>query len=405
MWIIAEDAPTLHDLSFSNSKYGFIKDGKLKEPVVSFNGKTKDPPLYYLLTFESGTMTLATQSSGFKSLSENLGRLGQHSDPSGGCWPSDSDYDDLFDRKDFDIAGWTLAFPVKIASKEVRSGDDKFDAYIERMSLQAGDFTLAQLLIDMSQSKTLCRTLSSFGAEEWDKETDTVQHNFELFIEDWLTDMKNKDRTVIGVSIKAGNPEDAVTSALLISIITEVNKNAPTFPPTSCDYLVYPWLEPGSSSQPEDGLEENALCLALMTGGTSPPSPVGLPYSGTFVNATENHAGTLCMNSSIFWDKWLLLLVQQLNAVTEIYPTTPYAKANSDGSVAVAPCFYVGYNPDHPDTGDTYFRFTDKMSYGLLYFQCMPYFQWTGSYLESSAEDSSNAGAWLHHIEVKQSGK
>lgn len=199
--------------------------------------------------------------------------------------------------------------------------------------------------------------------------------------------MKENNKTVIGVSLTAGDPEC-------------VNEDAPTFPPTSCDYVLYPWLDPcANDAQAADRVDENALCLALMTDNATSPSPPGLPYSGTFVNATDNHAGTFCMHTNQFWKQWFLEVTQVLNAITEIYPTTPYAQAYSDGSVVVAPRFIVGHNPDHPDSTDRYFSFRDG-----LYAKEVDrvYWDWSGDLLSSNAEDSSAVGSWVNHVEVNE---
>lgn len=162
---------------------------------------------------------------------------------------------------------------------------------------------------------------------------------------------------------------------------------------------MYPWMDPSKSSTPTDGLDGNALCLALMTNNESPPSPASLPYSGTFVNDTDDRGGAFCMRVQEFWVKWFLPLMQVLNKSTEIYPTKPYANAHGDGSCEVAPRFYIGYNPEHPDLTDPYFSF----HFGDWYdWYDWVYWQWNGDSLKSQAED--DAGSWWHKVFVKEYG-
>ena len=58
----------------------------------------------------------------------------------------------------------------------------------------------------------------------------------------------------------------------------------------------------------------------------TPPSPVGLPYSGTFVE--ENCL--YCMNSRIFWGSWLLKQLSAVIKMMELVPDTPYVAYNDD---------------------------------------------------------------------------
>lgn len=186
---------------------------------------------------------------------------------------------------------------------------------------------------------------------------------------------------------------------MLISLVT-VNKDAPFFPPTSCDYVTYPWLDPSSSSaSSSDDSDGNALCLCLMTGHASPPSPPSLAYSGTFVNATDNNDGTFCMNADQFWTQWLLPLTQTLNAGTQICPADPKVVACSDGDYKVTFYYYQGYNPDHPSSSDAYFSFKQ---YTIENNE--KEWVWFSGWLHSHAEDEADFIVTLNKVVADEYG-
>jgi hypothetical protein len=155
---------------------------------------------------------------------------------------------------------------------------------------------------------------------------------------------------------------------------------------------MYPWLDPSSaSSTAANNLDSNALCYLMMTGNATPPSLAGLPYSGTWVNDQDAHQGVLCIERSQFWDSWLLPLMQEVNAGTEIYPLKPGAEAYSDGSVTVCPSLYVGYNPDHSDPSKSYFSFTDNGD-GT--------WSWSDGGLKSYNEACADSGCLVNKVKV-----
>lgn len=145
----------------------------------------------------------------------------------------------------------------------------------------------------------------------------------------------------------------------LLIYLTTVNATAPTFVPTSIDYYNYPWHDPSNPNSPvADGLDQNALTYLTMTDYANPPVPVGMAYSGAFV---ETGQGALaCMNARLFWNSWLLPLLQEINQATQLVPTAPYLEdATSSGwLVSVAPRYNFGSNPNHPSYGDSYFGWT-----------------------------------------------
>ncbi|KDQ56882.1 hypothetical protein JAAARDRAFT_79271 [Jaapia argillacea MUCL 33604] len=343
MWAIADTGSPLLSLDVTVTGVGNLS-GDLDAPSLSLHVTSSTPQLYFFVAFTSGTLTLDT-------------------------------------NKTWNVAGWKFSFPVKIGINILNSGDPGYDAYKTKMGITEGNFSLAKLYIDASQATELDMVRSSFGTEVWSQETDAIQQDFKDFVQGWITQMVDGDKTIIGVALQTSDP-------------SSVNSVAPTFPPTSLDEIMYPWIDPSSPSQATDDLDANALCYLMMTGNASALSPPSLPYSGTWVNDENNVQGVLCMNSTQFWDQWLLPLVQVVNAATEICPTSPYLDANWDGSGSVCPEFYVGYHPNHTSSSDSYFNF-NKCSANT--------WTWTGDSLLSSNEASADVGAWWNDYKARES--
>lgn len=127
---------------------------------------------------------------------------------------------------------------------------------------------------------------SSFGTEVWSQESDTVQQNFEAFVQGWLEQMADDDKTVGGVVLQTNDPDSGKTQIPGSGIdhwltwYLLVNSDVPSFPPTSLDRIMYPWIDPSSPGNATDNLDANALCYLMMTGNATVPSPAALSYSG-----------------------------------------------------------------------------------------------------------------------------
>ncbi|KAK0721896.1 hypothetical protein B0T26DRAFT_749364 [Lasiosphaeria miniovina] len=133
-----------------------------------------------------------------------------------------------------------------------------------------------------------------------------------------------------------------------------------------------------------------------MSNFTTPPDPVGLAYSGTFVNADgDNSQGALfCMNARLFWDSWLLPLLQELNQGTQLVPLKPYLVLPGDDQwdFRNKPELEFGSNPDHEAYSDQYFSFTKSSSGGA----------WTWNGGELTSENTLNNHG--HNIKVTETG-
>ncbi|OTA84420.1 hypothetical protein M434DRAFT_400466 [Hypoxylon sp. CO27-5] len=292
-------------------------DIKLDPPTIKLMVTTKqDPQLYFMLNMKSGT--IATYVS---------------SDPD----------DDT--KKTFDVTGWKFGFAVKLASKTVEKSDPRFSAAVIQAGFSPDTYSLAQLYLDVSSSNQNNEQYNSYGSYDWKSETPETKAAFLGFCQNWWNIMKTSNCNIIGYSLQAKKPD-----------ATKVD--VATFPPTSIDYFVYPWKDPNSSSsQLIDGSPKNALCYLMMSDFTTPPTRIGLEYSGTFVNG----GGLYTMNSDMFWAKWLLPLLQGLNKGAEIIPDEPsnnYYPNPSDGwHWSAGMNYHMGVDGTH-GTKDPYYAFT-----------------------------------------------
>ncbi|KAK3689936.1 hypothetical protein B0T22DRAFT_441374 [Podospora appendiculata] len=227
---------------------GSIDGAKFEAPEISLNIIDRTKPIYYYLNFKSGTLKVSKNSK-------------QHPDNT---------------TADFNIAGWSVCFPAQISST----------LYIA--------------------------SLSKFGDVDWTKQPTVIRKNFKSFMSQWLTDMADDQKTVVGYSVVDADG-------------ASVNAHAPTFPPTAVDHCNYPWRDPSNSANlktnknDKDSLPENGFCYLITT-------------------------------QSKFWGDWLLTanLLRKLARGTEMVPTAPYIEDVTYN--------YRGYAASD---GDSYFAFTD----------------------------------------------
>lgn len=152
-----------------------------------------------------------------------------------------------------------------------------------------------------------------------------------------------------------------VIGAVIQGDLSELNANAPSFVPTSIDYYNYAWHDPstdpyGTGSKVDD-MDKNALCYLTMSDFVTPPEPVGITFSGTFVD----ESAVLCMNSRLFWGRWMLPLLKKVNRELQLIPLEPYLEPTQDRDwdVACGPSFSFGANASHSSDSDPYFDFSN----------------------------------------------
>ncbi|KAK6351918.1 hypothetical protein TWF718_005061 [Orbilia javanica] len=317
MWAIADPSSPL--VTFNYKSHGQHLGGDLDAPQIELNVYGQNNvQLYYHLKFLTGQMEL-------------------YIDP-------DSD-----DTKVFSLVDWDIVFPVVIGSETYKPGDSEYSEHAAKFDgFPNGTFSIAKLFIaasSISGGATFDQKRSYFGGLDWDNQPGELKENFGMFISKWINTMSDKKENILGYSVVGSDP-------------SEINGVAPTFVPTSIDHYNYPWIEPGSSSTSgQDGLDQNAFCYLTMADFTKPPEIAGLTYSGPFVD--KDNGATFCMNSNIFWDTWLLPLLQEINMQTMVNPDTPYlAFANDSGAVYVSCEYHIGNNDSNVSASDSTFAWT-----------------------------------------------
>ncbi|KAF3148516.1 hypothetical protein TWF594_000927 [Orbilia oligospora] len=350
MWALADQSSPL--VKFNYKSHGQYLGGDLDAPEIELSIYGQNSvQLYYHLKFLTGQMEL-------------------YIDP-------DSD-----DTKDFSLVGWDIVFPVVIGSETYKPGDSGYDEHAAKFSKDGfpnGTFSIAKLFLaasSISGGATFDAKRSSFGGLDWDNQPGELKENFGMFISKWINTMSDKQENILGYSIVGNDP-------------SQINGAAPTFVPTSIDHYNYPWVEPGySSTSGQDGLDQNAFCYLTMADFRKPPEIAGLTYSGPFVN--KDNGATFCMNSNIFWDTWLLPLLQELNMQTLVYPETPYLKFADDAGSVWAICeYHVGNNNPSVSASDSTFAWT-RSTDG----DGKPSWTWSSSLPPSSNEVVDENGVW-----------
>ncbi|KAK3680773.1 hypothetical protein B0T22DRAFT_445934 [Podospora appendiculata] len=285
MWALADETSNIRTLTVSNLA-GSIDGAKFEAPEISLNIIDRTKPIYYYLNFKSGTLKVSKNSK-------------QHPDNT---------------TADFNIAGWSVCFPAQISRVTAEKDGDKFKNNSAKTGLDNGSvfFSLAKFYLDATTSTLYIASLSKFGDVDWTKQPTVIRKNFKSFMSQWLTDMADDQKTVVGYSVVDADG-------------ASVNAHAPTFPPTAVDHCNYPWRDPSNSANlktnknDKDSLPENGFCYLITT-------------------------------QSKFWGDWLLTanLLRKLARGTEMVPTAPYIEDVTYN--------YRGYAASD---GDSYFAFTD----------------------------------------------
>ncbi|KAL2821454.1 hypothetical protein BDW59DRAFT_164189 [Aspergillus cavernicola] len=196
--------------------------------------------------------------------------------------------------EDFDVEGWTIAFNVQIDSVKLEPGSDE-DKQVRGAIQQAGDFSLTSLFLTFNEGDIIKPDLdhSDFKGAKLDRD-DII--TFAGILAKWYVNdgpMTDRRKRTIGYGLRTANPES-------------VNKQAPSFSPTSLKFQTYEYIAPGKKD-PEEGIPEgdnNMLLYLQMTDKKDFPPEAILPYTGNFVS--NGMGGTMCIEKGIFWDRYLL---------------------------------------------------------------------------------------------------
>lgn len=284
MWNLAKMNPDPSPLKhFKQSSHGESLESDIGIPSVRLQVTSTDPMLYFMLSLKEGKLIL------FKS----------------------EDGDDTFQ---WDIKDWTFAFSVAISHKKIEEGTAEYNEFQQRSGLPNSVFSLAQLFIDTSSSTKWDKKHSDFGdkTEAYKNLPAAAKGSFATFVGKWLHAMEAGGCNILGYLAQAKNDE--------------LNKYAPTFPPTSIDYHCYPWRGPKGNDREEDGVDKNALCYLMMTNNKSNPSQVGLPYTTAWVD-DQDHGATFCMNRSLFWP-WMQEIIRDVIIGMVPFPDKPSVEWN-----------------------------------------------------------------------------
>lgn len=128
-----------------------------------------------------------------------------------------------------------------------------------------------------------------------------------------------------------------------------VNEYAPSFPPTSIDYVPYPWLGDNGNGSEQDGQDQNSLSYLMMSKFESPPRPVGMPYTGPWTDE-GNRKASFCTSERLFWG-WLHPLMRKLSRAMTPIPEKPYLENTGippDRPWHFQPMWHIG-DSDAPD--------------------------------------------------------
>ncbi|KAK6538428.1 hypothetical protein TWF694_010013 [Orbilia ellipsospora] len=348
MWALADDDSPMVHFSYE-LRDGQNIDGELNTPSISLNYFAQDVTrVEYHLKFRSGTMNLFI-SDNFKDKT----------------------------MKPYDLTGWDIVLPVSTKREIYKKGDKEYDTLADKVGFPNGTFSITKLFLVASSSAIIDHDKSTFGTIDWKNEPHAARTNFNVFIETWLSDESEAGKNILGYSINGTDPE-------------AVNGFAPSFVPTSIDDYTYPWIEPGaSSSTGEDGLDLNSLSYLTMSDFNQPPDVPGLRYTGEFV--TKNDGAVLCINSSIFWDKWLLPLLQELNMCTQVNPDKPYLSWCEDDryTALIAIKYHIGNSNPGITSSDPYFAFKPKTDSAN-----QVYWSWESNIPPATNESVNPVGTW-----------
>ncbi|KAL4996887.1 hypothetical protein BDV10DRAFT_186693 [Aspergillus recurvatus] len=146
-----------------------------------------------------------------------------------------------------------------------------------------GNFPLAgwklvfKTRIDVGAGAGFDPSKSSYG--ETTLPHDTLD-NLKLFVNEWLTSADERTHNWVG-----------------------------TFAPAVIDYAPYPWLDPLRPTVETDGLPQNALGILTYTDRNRRRGYGGLSHSGAFTDG----GAAFCMNRDLFWNHYLLPILNQIN--------------------------------------------------------------------------------------------
>ncbi|KAI1634143.1 hypothetical protein F4809DRAFT_643773 [Biscogniauxia mediterranea] len=352
MWKIAQgddDSPLKH---FKKKIHEEYIDSDVSVPSVGLHVESREPMLYFLLSLTKGELVVYKNDD-----SDNLLK--------------------------FDIKDWVLAFNVVINQKQITKDSDKYNEFKERAGLPESNFSLAQLFIDSSSSTKFNEALTTLGDLSLDGLAPSTRARVVEFITHWITVMSESGNSILGYSAQREDND-------------ELNKYAPSFPPTSIDYFPYPWLGASGNGSAKDGQDENSLSYLMMSNFERPPTQGAMPYTGPWTNGGSRGA-SFCMSGSLFWG-WLHPLMRKLSMAMTPIPDEPYLAYV--GTPKETPWrFGVGWHIGDSDAKDDEYKWIPS---GLNAWQARTRLKHTSNRADDPTRrnDYETADKWSENIEA-----
>ncbi|KAI0846276.1 hypothetical protein F5Y00DRAFT_272082 [Daldinia vernicosa] len=220
--------------------------------------------------------------------------------------------------KDFKVNDWTTAWTCTLDKEDIDPTSEEFEQVSNQIS-QPGDFSINSIFFAFTMTTLLLssddhiinfdRYHSSFNGADV---TDDEKTYLSLILGKWYVGADSKwqhrQKRTLAYALHTAKPET-------------VNKEAPSFPPTSLKLQTYPYIAP-NQTKPGEGLgavgENNMLLYLQMTKNRSFPDVRLLEYSGNYVSPGIN--GTIIIDRDIFWDSYLCRTSpSQLLSVFNVY--------------------------------------------------------------------------------------
>ncbi|RDW81287.1 uncharacterized protein DSM5745_04844 [Aspergillus mulundensis] len=329
----------------------WIEQAKVEAPYVSIHVEERNPAYQILFTlpFQQGRLHLRTSR------------------------PGAPDSYHVFNMK-----RWKLVFKTRIASKVLSRDDPKYAVYKSSVGFRDTVFELAQLYLDASD----VGAGSGFDASKSDFDGRTLDadtlYNLNLFAREWLNTADDRKVNVIGLSLtsqKTSSPRNWVG----------------TFAPAVIDYAPYPWIDPRRPTVETDGQDQNALAIMTFT-DNSRRGYASLSSRGVF---TDGDAA-FCMNQDLFWRRYLLPVLQEVNQKTEVFPqkTPPPHQARIAN---VQPKYVLGKHPNHARATDSYFSWKQQTTNGRTHWT------WKGNKHKVQSVSNQHQPRWLFSQEATSS--
>ncbi|KAI0398697.1 hypothetical protein F4802DRAFT_603740 [Xylaria palmicola] len=247
--------------------------------------------------------------------------------------------------KDFKVDDWAMAWTCTFDKEEIDPTSEEFKQISNQIS-QPGDFSISSLFFAFTNDDIINfdRGNSNFtGAAVSDDEKTYMS----LILGKWYVgaDSKWQDRQkrTLAYALHTAKPETVLQYT--------VNKNAPSFPPTSLKLQTYPYIAP-NQTEPGEGLgevgENNMLLYLQMTKNRPFPDVRLLEYSGNYVSPGIN--GMIIIDRDIFWDSYLFRTSPaQLLSLLNVYTYAWVGSASIPGTAGEQWDIATGLHSNDPN--------------------------------------------------------